>query len=123
MINIHLVYVLIEKYRYFIDLVSGHKNLREVSTIEELEEAREKMPSVIYKRAHHVITEIKRAEAGAKALNNNDYEAFGRLMYESHESLRNDFEVSCDELDQLVDLTRSVDGVYGSRMTGAGFGK
>ena len=123
MVDIQLVYVLIEKYHYFNDLFAGYKNLRRVSSIEELEEIRGDMPSVIYKRAHHVITEIKRVEAGAKALNNNDYETFGRLMYESHESLRNDFEVSCEELDQLVDLTRSVDGVYGSRMTGAGFGK
>ncbi|CAF3307189.1 unnamed protein product [Rotaria sp. Silwood2] len=43
-------------------------------------------------------------------------------MYDSHESLRDDFEVSCEELDQLVELARSVDGVYGSRMTGGGFG-
>ena len=81
------------------------------------------MSPVIYKRARHAITEIQRTEAGAKALNNNEYNEFGRLMYESHESLRHDFEVSCEELDQLVELARSVDGVYGSRMTGGGFGK
>ncbi|CAF1142914.1 unnamed protein product [Rotaria sordida] len=102
--------------------ILGHKKLREVSSIEELEKARDKMSSVIYKRARHAITEIKRTEAGAKALINNDYNEFGRLMYDSHESLRDDFEVSCEELDQLVELARSVDGVYGSRMTGGGFG-
>ncbi|CAF1094333.1 unnamed protein product [Adineta steineri] len=102
--------------------ILGHKKLREVTSIKELENVRDKMSPVIYKRAHHAITEIKRTEAGAKALSNNDYTEFGRLMYESHESLRDDFEVSCEELDQLVSLARSVDGVYGSRMTGGGFG-
>jgi galactokinase len=81
------------------------------------------MSPVIYKRARHAVTEIIRTEAGAKALSNNDYKQFGQLMYESHESLRDDFEVSCEELDELVELARSVEGVYGSRMTGGGFGK
>ena len=101
----------------------GHKNLRDVSTVEELEEGRKKMSENAFKRAHHVVTERQRTETGARALENNDYEEFGRLMYESHDSLKNDFQVSCEELDQLVELARSVDGVFGSRMTGAGFGK
>ncbi|UJR21662.1 hypothetical protein I4U23_024739 [Adineta vaga] len=100
----------------------GLKKLREVNSMKELENVRDKISPVIYKRARHVITEIKRAEIGAKALSKNDYKEFGRLMYESHESLRDDFEVSCQELDELVELARSVDGVYGSRMTGGGFG-
>jgi len=103
--------------------ILGHKKLREVSSMKDLENARANMSPVIYKRARHAVTEIKRAEAGAKALSNDDYHEFGRLMYESHESLRDDFEVSCEELDQLVELARSVEGVYGSRMTGGGFGK
>jgi galactokinase len=103
--------------------ILSHKTLRDVSTIEELEQAKNKMPSVTYKRAHHVVTEIQRTQAGAQALENNDYQEFGRLMYESHESLKNYFQVSCEELDQLVELARSVDGVFGSRMTGAGFGE
>lgn len=81
------------------------------------------MPPVTYRRAHHVITEIQRTQTGAQAIEDNNYEEFGRLMYESHDSLRYYFEVSCDELDRLVELARSVDGVLGSRMTGAGFGK
>jgi galactokinase len=81
------------------------------------------MPAVTYRRAHHVVSEIQRTQAGAQALENNDYEEFGRLMYQSHESLQKYFQVSCEELDQLVELARSVDGVFGSRMTGAGFGK
>lgn len=81
------------------------------------------MSAVTYRRAHHVVSELQRTQAGAQALENNDYNEFGRLMYQSHESLQKYFEVSCEELDQLVELARSVDGVYGSRMTGAGFGK
>ncbi|CAF3772823.1 unnamed protein product [Rotaria sordida] len=102
--------------------ILGHKNLRDVSSIDELEQGRDKMSPVTYRRAHHVITEMQRTQAGAQALENKDYKEFGRLMYESHESLRKYFEVSCAELDQLVELARSVDGVFGSRMTGAGFG-
>ena len=101
----------------------GHNTLRDVATIEELEQGRDKMSAVAYKRAHHVVTERGRTQAGAQALEKKDYKEFGRLMYESHESLQKRFQVSCDELDQLVELARSVDGVYGSRMTGAGFGK
>ena len=103
--------------------ILGRKKLREVSSVEELDKVADKMSPVVYKRARHAITEILRTEIAATALSNNDYTAFGQLMYESHASLRDDFEVSCEELDQLVDLARSVDGVYGSRMTGGGFGK
>ncbi|CAG9854300.1 unnamed protein product [Phyllotreta striolata] len=81
-----------------------------------------KAPTSLLKRARHVISEIKRTFDGARLLKNSKFEQFGRLMYESHESLRDDFEVSCPELDQLVELTRGVEGVFGSRMTGGGFG-
>ena len=101
----------------------GYHSLREVKSIGELEEVREKMSDVVYRRARHAITEIARTEEAARTLINNNYADFGRLMYASHESLRDDFEVSCAELDELVDLARSVDGVYGSRMTGGGFGR
>lgn len=72
--------------------------------------------------ARHVITEISRTEKAAHALETRNYEQLGELMIESHASLRDDYRVSCDELDQLVDLALSVTGVYGSRMTGGGFG-
>lgn len=100
----------------------GHKTLRDVANADELDEYREKMPKITYKRARHVVTEMQRTQAGVKAIEDGDYEQFGQLMYESHASLQNDFQVSCEELDQLVELARKVDGVYGSRMTGAGFG-
>jgi galactokinase len=73
-------------------------------------------------RARHVVGEIGRTLAACEALTAGDYEEFGRLMYGSHESLRDDYEVSCEELDAVVELARASQGVYGARMTGGGFG-
>ncbi|XP_019499966.1 PREDICTED: galactokinase isoform X2 [Hipposideros armiger] len=75
-----------------------------------------------FRRARHVVGEIRRTAQAAAALSRGDYRAFGRLMVESHHSLRDDYEVSCPELDQLVEAALSAPGVYGSRMTGGGFG-
>jgi galactokinase len=76
----------------------------------------------MFRRFKHVVTENDRTERAADCLQAQDYDAFGKLMIESHNSLKNDFEVSCPELDQLVDLALKCEGVYGSRMTGGGFG-
>lgn len=99
----------------------GKESLREVR-MEELEAGRELMSKEGFRRARHVVGEIRRTAQAAAALSRGDYRAFGRLMVESHCSLRDDFEVSCPELDQLVEAALSVPGVYGSRMTGGGFG-
>jgi len=74
------------------------------------------------RRARHVVTEIQRTQDAAVALEKGDFQLFGRLMNESHDSLRDDYEVSSKELDSLVSAAREVDGVLGSRLTGAGFG-
>ena len=58
----------------------------------------------------------------ADALRDRDLKTFGKLMYESHQSLRDDYEVSCKELDVMVDLAKPIEGVFGARMTGGGFG-
>jgi galactokinase len=76
----------------------------------------------ILKRARHVISENERVLNAIKALNSDNLKEFGRLMNESHDSLKVDYEVTGIELDTLVDEARKVDGVIGSRMTGAGFG-
>lgn len=76
----------------------------------------------IIKRARHVISEIERTQSAAAALQASDFAKFGSLMNQSHESLRDDYEVSSKELDILVSTAREVDGVLGSRLTGAGFG-
>ena len=77
---------------------------------------------VARKRAYHVVSENERVRQSVAALKKNDVEAFGRLMKESHESLRNNFEVSSKELDAFVEIASSTEGVHGARMTGAGFG-
>jgi galactokinase len=74
------------------------------------------------KRARHVISENGRTLAAIKALNAGDIDAFGQLMNQSHDSLRDDYEVTGTELDTLVDEARKIEGTVGSRMTGAGFG-
>ena len=80
------------------------------------------LPEPLKRRARHVVTENARVLQGVVALQAGDLEEFGRLVSASHASLRDDFEVSCRELDILVELALEVPGVLGSRMTGAGFG-
>jgi galactokinase len=102
----------------------GVPTLREAS-MEQLELARPKLADKLYRRARHVIGEIERTTQAAAALRARDWDRVGGLMYASHQSLRDDFEVSTDELDSLVELARSIGssgGVIGSRMTGGGFG-
>lgn len=96
-------------------------SLRE-ATLEVLEEAGADLPDRVRARCRHVITEIRRTLRAAEALQREDLQVFGGLMYESHSSLRDDYEVSCPELDLLVSIARAIPGVYGARMTGAGFG-
>ncbi len=97
------------------------KALRDV-TLEMLETVRMGMDPMVFLRATHVITENRRTQDFAAALEKNDWTTAGRLMYESHQSLRDNYGVSCRELDILVHIARSVPGVYGARMTGGGFG-
>ncbi|XP_028395632.1 galactokinase-like [Dendronephthya gigantea] len=99
----------------------GLNSLRDAS-LALLKAKKSELDEVTYSRARHVITEIQRTEEAVAALQNNDYKLFGSLMVLSHASLRDDYEVSCTELDQLVKLALEVEGVYGSRMTGGGFG-
>lgn len=77
---------------------------------------------VLIKRAKHAVTENERTLLAVKALESNEIEEFGKLMNASHESLKEDYEVTGTELDTLVELARKVSGTIGSRMTGAGFG-
>jgi galactokinase len=95
--------------------------LRDV-TMADLVNHETELPEVVYRRCRHVISENQRVLDAAKALDAADLNLFGRLMYESHRSLQNDYEVSCTELDLLVEIASSCEGVYGSRMTGGGFG-
>ncbi len=85
----------------------------------------DQLEKVVYRRARHVITENARVQDMAVALESNNWALAGELMYGSHDSLRDDYEVSCDELNLLVDTAHQIGsggGVIGSRLTGAGFG-
>lgn len=95
--------------------------LRDVA-LPDLEIHKNHMSDTVYRRCRHVITENQRVLDAAAALQAGDLQRFGELMYESHRSLREDYEVSCEELDLLVELAGDLDGVYGARMTGGGFG-
>lgn len=92
------------------------------ATEEMLESIKDTLSPIIYNRALHVISENTRTLATIKALTNKQYELVGQYMYESHESLSQLYEVSCIEIDFLVKLTKHLPGVYGSRITGGGFG-
>jgi galactokinase len=99
----------------------GVASLRD-ATSGSLESRADTLDAVLHRRARHVITEIERTLSAAAALESHDIRSVGALMQASHESLRRDYEVSSPELDALVDVALGVPGVYGSRLTGAGFG-
>jgi galactokinase len=99
----------------------GVQALRD-ATLDRLETARSALEPVVYRRARHVITENERTVHAAAAIRAADWPAVGRLMRLSHASLRDDYEVSCPELDWLVDRLDAAPGVFGARMTGGGFG-
>jgi len=99
----------------------GISALRDVS-LEQLKANEPLLPQTIYRRARHVVSENWRTLFAAAALESGRLEECGRMMNASHDSLRDDYEVSCDELDQLVDAALALPGVYGARMMGGGFG-
>jgi len=102
----------------------GVKSLRDV-TAEQLEQGKGKMSEVVYRRARHVIGEIERTTHAAEGVRASNWPTVGVLMYASHAALRDDYEVSCKELDVVVEIAESIGlkgGVYGCRMTGGGFG-
>ena len=82
----------------------------------------EPLDEVLLRRARHVVTENQRVLAAMEALKTANWSTLGQLLFESHQSLRDDYQVSCEELDVLVELAQAQDAVYGARMTGGGFG-
>jgi galactokinase len=110
-----------EGVRLLVDYLPNVRALRDV-TLEQFVEHAGELPPVIRQRCRHVITENQRVQEAALALDSEDTDGFGQLMVASHRSLRDDYEVSCRELDAMVEIALEMDGVYGSRMTGGGFG-
>jgi galactokinase len=106
---------------YFSQRLAGVAALRDV-TKEDLQQHGDGLSDLLKRRCRHVISENARVLAATDALASADLRAFGQLMYESHDSLKNHFEVSCPEVDLLVELASTIPGLYGARMTGGGFG-
>jgi len=104
--------------------ILGVPSLRDANA-DWLEAARGKMDGVVYRRARHVVGEIERTLHAAEGVRASNWPTVGNLMYASHTSLRDDYEVSCAELDAVVETAESIGskgGVFGCRMTGGGFG-
>lgn len=97
------------------------KSLRD-ATSEQVEKHRNELGEVIYRRCKFITGEIQRVEKACELLLENNAQEFGLKMYQTHQGLQHDYEVSCKELDFLVDFTRSVPEVAGARMMGGGFG-
>jgi galactokinase len=90
--------------------------------MDRLESQKDHLGNLLYRRCRHVVSEIQRVRDAFAALQNGDLENLGKLISASHASLRDDYEVSCDEVEQLVEVADESTGVLGSRMVGAGFG-
>ncbi|MGI6209057.1 MAG: galactokinase [Anaerolineae bacterium] len=110
-----------EGVRLLQERLPGIRALRDV-TPDQLEANRDLLPEVVYRRCRHVVEENERVLNAVTALGNGDAATFGRLMLQSHASLRDDYEVSSPELDFMVEAALDIGGAVGARMTGAGFG-
>lgn len=99
----------------------GRGSLRDV-TLEELEDGADRLGDLLHRRARHIVTENARVLAAVEALRFGDLPGLGRLFAASHHSMARDFEISLPDLDLLVEIACSTDGVHASRLTGAGFG-
>jgi galactokinase len=107
--------------RLLSEVLPGIRALRDVSEV-ELEEHHKRLGETIYKRCRHVVTEIARTRRAAAALQTGQIGLLSQLMADSHKSLRDDFAVSCRELDVMVEIASRQPGTLGARMTGGGFG-
>ncbi|WP_081209827.1 galactokinase [Salegentibacter sediminis] len=105
-------------------IAKTHPEVKSLRDIDEqmLENSKDKLPGKIYERCSYVIEENKRVQKAAEAIKNGNVTEFGNLMYASHDELQHKYEVSCAELDFLVDFSRDKEFIYGARMMGGGFG-
>jgi galactokinase len=114
-----------DECRQAVDLIAefqpGVRSLRDISML-SLQKFETRLGDLLFRRSRHVVSEIHRVTEAFSALQTGDLGKLGALVSASHASLRDDFEVSCDEVEALVEIADSCDGVLGSRMVGAGFG-
>lgn len=108
-----------------VEVLNGYnpeiRSLRD-ATLNDIAECKDKLTGTVLERCSYVVEENERVVNAGKALSRKDFESFGKLMYQSHYGLRDKYEVSCPELDRLVEITERLDYVIGSRMMGGGFG-
>ena len=108
-----------------VDAIKPYKNIETLGelTMDEFNELADKISDeTVMRRARHVVSEIERTTDDVKALKAGNLEEFGKLMNGSHDSLRDDYEVTGHELDTMVEAAHKIEGTIGSRMTGGGFG-
>lgn len=110
-----------EGVRLLSSATPGTQSLRDIDPA-QLEQHKHLMPELIYRRCRHVVTENVRVQRAAEALLQGDLALLGTLMAESHRSMRDDYEISCAELDTMVEIASVQPGIIGARMTGGGFG-
>lgn len=101
--------------------IYGAKTYKDIDS-EMLEKIKTNMDETLYKRARHIITENERSKGAAEALKKDDFTLLGELIFRSHQSLRDDYQVSCPELDLLYKVGKEFPGCLGARLIGAGFG-
>src|SRR5690606_32892936 len=110
-----------EQCEYGVSLIQKHhpevKSLREATT-DQLKHYIKPVDEVVYRRCQYVVSEIMRLQAGCDDLKRDEFESFGTRMFETHDGLQHLYEVSCEELDVLVDLVRDDPAVLGGRMMG-----
>ena len=99
----------------------GAKSYKQ-ATLSRVKERKNEMDEALFKRARHVVSENTRVKKAVEAIRKDDFRLLGELIFRSHESLRDDYEVSCPELDLLYESGREFPGCFGARLTGAGFG-
>jgi galactokinase len=112
---------LIEKHEPENQQAREIKSLRDI-TQEQFDRYKQELPEILRKRAGYIIKENERVLQVVALLEKNDIEAVGAILWQGHAGLRDEYEVSCEELDALVEIARQVPGVLGARMMGGGFG-
>jgi len=103
-------------------LIKQYEEIDFLTQVKDISVYKDRLSEENFKRARHIVEENVRVLTAVKDLENRKIEGFGRLMYESHNSLKNLYEVSCNELDFIVDFSKEFNGVKGARLTGAGMG-
>jgi galactokinase len=105
-----------------LSIIKQYEEINFLTQVKDISVYKDRLSEENYKRARHIVEENTRVLTAVKNLENRKIEGFGRLMYESHNSLKNLYEVSCDELDFIVNFSKEFSGVKGARLTGAGMG-